>query len=239
MNDLKKIATELRGDASPDPNDEREVSSAWLRERMRQHADALDALAAQTGEPVGWRLIRKRDGFVRGFQRTQPDAESLEFARVDGDEYQPCYLAPPPSPVSMAELEKALDEYARSILAESDENDGNAIGYADAIVTRRTRAEVLRLASQGVRPRVPEWQPIETAPKDGTSVLLLIDGAVHALHDDEHAVSIGSYGVNGGPEEDPTWCFAGWSWSHDEYVRGGGTPIGWMPLPALGIEVQP
>lgn len=77
------------------------------------------------------------------------------------------------------------------------------------------------------------WQPIESAPKDGTSVLLLIDpqDSAHSLHDDSFVVSIGSYGVEGGAEVDPTWCFAGWSWSHDEYVRGKGTPTHWMPLP--------
>ncbi len=77
------------------------------------------------------------------------------------------------------------------------------------------------------------WQPIESAPKDGTSVLLLIDpqDSAHSLHDDSFVVSIGSYGVEGGAEVDPTWCFAGWSWSHDEYVRGKGTPTHWQPLP--------
>lgn len=45
--ELKKITAAMRGDASPDPHDEREVSATWLRERMRKHADALDALAAQ------------------------------------------------------------------------------------------------------------------------------------------------------------------------------------------------
>lgn len=75
------------------------------------------------------------------------------------------------------------------------------------------------------------WQPIETAPKDGTSVLLLIGDADHALHDDTYAVSIGSYGVEGGPEYDPTWNFAGWCWTHDHYTRGEGTPTHWMPLP--------
>lgn len=75
------------------------------------------------------------------------------------------------------------------------------------------------------------WLPIETAPLDGTSVLLLIKDAEHPLQDSNTSVSIGSYGVNGGLEEDPEWCFAGWCWCHDHYVRGEGVPTHWMPLP--------
>lgn len=89
--------------------------------------------------------------------------------------------------------------------------------------------------------RVPEmlaldegWQPMGTAPKDGDSVLLLIEGGEHPLQDENPSVSIGAFGVHGGPEEDPTWDFAGWSWQQDCYCRGTGTPIGWMPMtPAL------
>ena len=73
--------------------------------------------------------------------------------------------------------------------------------------------------------------PMNSAPKDGTSVLLLIDGGEHPLSDDNPSVTIGSYGVAGGPEEDPTWTFAGWCWHQDCYCRGSGVPIGWLPLP--------
>jgi len=74
------------------------------------------------------------------------------------------------------------------------------------------------------------WQPMETAPLDGRSVLLLIENPEHPLEDTNPCATIGSYGVMGGPEEDPTWTFAGWSWTHDCYVKGTGTPIGWMPI---------
>ena len=76
------------------------------------------------------------------------------------------------------------------------------------------------------------WRPMATAPTDGACVLLLIDNPDHPLEDENPAISLGSYGVFGGPEEDPHWCFAGWDWSFDSYRRGEGTPIGWMPLPS-------
>lgn len=79
------------------------------------------------------------------------------------------------------------------------------------------------------------WRTIESAPLDGTEVLLLIEHPEHPLHDDSPSVSIGAYGVHGGREADPTWCFAGWDWCHDVYTRGGGTPTHWMPLPGGAV----
>jgi hypothetical protein len=84
------------------------------------------------------------------------------------------------------------------------------------------------------------WRPMETAPTDGSAVLLRIDGGEHPLEDEATSVSIGSFGVQGGAEEDPTWTFAGWSWHQDCYCRGSGAPTGWMPLPAAAApESQP
>jgi len=54
-------------------------------------------------------------------------------------------------------------------------------------------------------------------------LLLLIEGGDLPLQDDTLWTSIGSYGVEGGPEDDPTWNFAGWSWQQDCYTRGDGT----------------
>jgi hypothetical protein len=86
---------------------------------------------------------------------------------------------------------------------------------------------------------VPQWLPMATAPKDGTACLLLIEGGEHPLEDESPSVSIGSYGVEGGPQDDPTWHFAGWSWHQDCYCRGSGTPVGWMPLPAARDSQAP
>lgn len=80
-----------------------------------------------------------------------------------------------------------------------------------------------------------QWLDMHTAPTDGTAILLLIEDGEHPLQDDGPNVTIGSYGVEGGPEIDPTWHFAGWCWHQDDYCRGSGVPVGWMPLPGVGM----
>lgn len=79
------------------------------------------------------------------------------------------------------------------------------------------------------------WNPMETAPLDGTLVILLIDGGRHPLEDEIVHRTIGSC-VGDGPDADPTWHFAGWCWHSDQYCRGSGTPIGWLPLPPAEVK---
>lgn len=65
-----------------------------------------------------------------------------------------------------------------------------------------------------------EWQPIETAPKDGTPVLLTIAGRPLEPDEDAHC-AVGRWSDDAWGEED--WCMdAGDFWS-------GATH--WMPLP--------
>lgn len=78
------------------------------------------------------------------------------------------------------------------------------------------------------------WQPIATAPKNGTLLLLLIgsdDARRHPIEDTaEGSRTLGHNNFDhDGTDE---WLFAGWCWDHDHYVQGKGTPTHWMPVPA-------
>ena len=69
-----------------------------------------------------------------------------------------------------------------------------------------------------------EWQPIDTAPKDGTLVQLLVKFDNHAIEDtNEPTWTIGSY-------NDGEWNFVGWCWHTDEWTRGSGDLLGWFPM---------
>lgn len=71
-----------------------------------------------------------------------------------------------------------------------------------------------------------EWQPIATAPKDGTNVLLWCH--------DYRKIEIGSFRVDGGfsDNEEPLWLDN----SYDDFSCGYASvplePTHWMPLPA-------
>ena len=83
-----------------------------------------------------------------------------------------------------------------------------------------------------------EWQPIETAPKDGTEVLLLLNCA------DVWVVHIGWWRSREEWEESGKFCggwdsvddWEGW-WSYtsngvtQEKLKGSRSPLYWMSLP--------
>lgn len=67
-----------------------------------------------------------------------------------------------------------------------------------------------------------EWQPIETAPMDGTSVLLTAGKAVWQGH----------YIANRPPGEPPyRWNEYGPRWTRSGLAEIGFFPTHWMPLP--------
>lgn len=74
--------------------------------------------------------------------------------------------------------------------------------------------------------------PMETAPRDGTMVRLLVQFDDHATEDTEGpAWTIGAcYDDNVGEGEGFGWQFAGWCWSHDHFTEGKGVPVGWLPM---------
>lgn len=72
-------------------------------------------------------------------------------------------------------------------------------------------------------------RPMDTAPRDGTMVRLLVQFTEHATEDtDGPAWTIGAN--NGEHDGGDLWCFAGWCWTHDHFTEGKGTPVGWLPL---------
>lgn len=78
------------------------------------------------------------------------------------------------------------------------------------------------------------WQPISTAPKDGTLVLLLIGpyDRENPLEDTARGSrTIGQNNLKNDGED--KWLFAGWDWEQDEYVQGEGTPVAWQLLPPV------
>ena len=74
--------------------------------------------------------------------------------------------------------------------------------------------------------------PMETAPRNGTMVRLLVEFSDHATEDCVGpAWTIGAcYDDNVGAGEGIGWQFAGWCWSHDHFTEGRGTPVGWLPM---------
>ena len=70
-----------------------------------------------------------------------------------------------------------------------------------------------------------KWQPIETAPKDGTAILVLLFGSdiAHAARWYDEQATIEEKYQDGGP---------GWylTWDHYKLSARYG-PTNWMPLP--------
>lgn len=85
-------------------------------------------------------------------------------------------------------------------------------------------------ARSAERARVPEHPlPMDTAPRDGTMLRLLVQFDEHATEDTSApAWTIGAneFDANGNDE----WRFAGWCWTHDHFTEGKGTPVGWLPM---------
>lgn len=70
-----------------------------------------------------------------------------------------------------------------------------------------------------------EWRPIETAPRDGTEVLLLYAGLI----DGDDLVINGWWDSVPGREFEATW----------EHAMGHGDADYWMPLPAPPTRADP
>ncbi|WLD56919.1 hypothetical protein NFC81_09265 [Salinispirillum sp. LH 10-3-1] len=74
------------------------------------------------------------------------------------------------------------------------------------------------------------WNPTDTAPRDGTLLRLLVQYEEHPLDDDntQPQETIGFNTLDQSGIDD--WHFAGWDWSHDSFAQGIGEVVGWLPM---------
>lgn len=83
----------------------------------------------------------------------------------------------------------------------------------------------------------PKWRDMDSAPRDGTLLRLLVEFDEHSTEDSDQAPTIGANNFDhDGLDE---WKFAGWCWTHDHFTEGKGTPVGWLPLMNDPVIITP
>lgn len=71
---------------------------------------------------------------------------------------------------------------------------------------------------------LPVLYDMDCAPLDGTLVQLLVRFDSNWIEDaNEPTWTIGSH-------NDGEWNFVGWCWHRDEWARGSGDLLGWLPM---------
>lgn len=130
------------------------------------------------------------------------------------DDYRAMLAAAPPAPVGGGAVTISADlaRYAGDMLIEA----GQSLGFHDMpVVGRKLLAARPAPPAPGMREAL-EWRPIDTAPRDGTPILLFAR-AVHAR------ASIRLVGWYSPTEE---------QWLEASFTRPiGVVPTRWMPLP--------
>lgn len=103
------------------------------------------------------------------------------------------------------------------------------------IVERQQLAiEIARSALSATRPVVDGWQPIETAPKDGTLLLLIVSSEEEhgqPLEDANPSRTIGFNNFDNDCED--VWKMAGWNWESDYFTeQTNARPEAWQLFPS-------
>lgn len=175
-------------------------------------ADAWLVDSARTRERIGNAASdNMRFGFIEGYQ----------VARRRGDARSPSY--------------EALQLIAQSVCGALDRagiTECDDPGEAIDVMRGRLEARIAAFEAQGAQQQAGAPRPIDTAPRDGTMVRLLVEFEAHQTVDDSTgtAWTIGANTNDLDPDQPAEWQFAGWCWTHDHFTEGKGTPIGWLPL---------
>lgn len=120
---------------------------------------------------------------------------------------------------------ECLKQVARYDLGERKEGDDL---YEWAIAHAAVFSEV-HINFKAVHKTTKNWMSMDTAPKDGTLIRLLVEFDDYAIEDEEGPlVTIGMNQYKHTDED--VWQFVGWDWSQDCFTGGLGNPIGWLPM---------
>jgi hypothetical protein len=187
-----------------------------FRTLIRDTLNLLSTLRAPAGEPVAWERIdpagvEPRDVMLDGVE--------VDYWRDRGYTLRPLYTTPPvvSSPPSEWPGEACPHDAWEEI--------GGSRKCADCFEWIG-KASAPSPAEQGAR---EEWMPMDTAPRDGTLIRLLVRFTEHATEDtSEPCPTIGAWPATG--DDDSAFQFAGWCWNHDHFCEGQGEPIGWLPM---------
>ncbi len=140
----------------------------------------------------------------------------------------------------VAEIER-LDRMAAltSPPAGTGDADGGGDGNDDHPDVAAQRA-VENAATEGEL-RLGRASPMDSAPKDGTLLRLIVRFAEEprftGLEDtlDPHwTIGFNQFDDTGIDE----WQFVGWDWTQDAFIDGIGTPLGWLPLRDGSPEIE-
>ena len=85
------------------------------------------------------------------------------------------------------------------------------------------------------------WLPIDSAPKSGTLIALLLPPTEDRLNPlDDTSGYTQTIGFNNLElDHIDEWKFAGWDWSGDEFAIGSGTPVMWHAILDVPMYIEP